>query len=173
MAVDEQRRNALYRATAEVFGEDHAATMFEMLPPPSSELATEGSVASLGASVDQRFAEAEDRLMRIDRRLDQVDRRLEQVERRLEQVDRHLDQIDRRLGLIDRHLEQIDNRFEQVDARFEQVDQQFDTLRHELVSTFRGELVTAVSGQARLLLVAVMSTVAGVGGLAIAFSQLL
>ena len=166
MAVDEQRRNALYRAAAEVLGEDHAATMFEMLPPPSSELATEGSVASLGASVDQRFAEAEDRLLQIDRRLDQVDRRLEQVDRRLDQIDRRLEQIDRRLDHMDR-------RFDQIDQRFDQVDQQFDLLRHELVAAFRGELVAAVSSQARLMMIAVISTVVGVGGLAIAFTQLL
>lgn len=152
MAVDEQRRNALYRAAAEVFGEEHAATMFEMLPPPSSELATEASVAGLGASVDQRFAEAEDRLVQIDRRLDRVDGRLDRVDGRLEQIDGRLDQVDR---------------------RFDQVDQQFDTLRHELTAVFRGELVAAVSSQARLLVVAVISTVAGVGGLAIAFAQLL
>jgi hypothetical protein len=131
MAVDEQRRNALYRAAADVLGEDHAATMFEMLPPPSSELATEGSVVSLGASVDQRFAQ------------------------------------------IDHRFEQIDRRFDQIDHRFDQVDQQFDTLRHELTSAFRGELVAAVSSQARLLVVAVIGTVVGVGGLAIAFAQLL
>lgn len=110
MAVDEQRRNALYRAAAEVLGEDHAATMFELLPPPSSDLATEASVASLGASVDQRFAD---------------------------------------------------------------VDRQFDVLRHELTATFRSELVSAVASQARLMVVAVVSTIAGVGGLAIAFAQLL
>ena len=152
MAVDEQRRNALYRAAAEVLGEDHAATMFEMLPPPSSELATEGSVASLGASVDQRFA---------------------QVEERLTQIDRRLDQIDRRFGDIDRRFGDIDHRFGDIDHRFGQVDQQFDLLRHELTSVFRGELVAAVSGQARLMLIAVISTVVGVGGLAIAFAQLL
>ena len=138
MAVDEQRRNALYRAAAEVLGEDHAATMFEMLPPPSSELATEGPVASLGASVDQRFAQVEERLTQIDRRLDQVDRR-----------------------------------FGDIDHRFRQIDQQFDVLRHELTSVFRGELVAAVSSQARLMLIAVISTVVGVGGLAIAFAQLM
>ena len=152
MAVDEQRRNALYRAAAEVLGEDHAATMIEMLPPSSSELAAEGSIASLGASVDQRFAQVEERLTQIDRRLDQIDRRL--------------DQIDRRFG-------DIDHRFGDIDHRFGQVDQQFDLLRHELTSVFRGELVAAVSGQARLMLIAVISTVVGVGGLAIAFAQLL
>ena len=138
MAVDEQRRNALYRAAAEVLGEDHAATMIEMLPPSSSELAAEGSIASLGASVDQRFAQVEERLTQIDRRLDQVDRR-----------------------------------FGDIDHRFRQIDQQFDVLRHELTSVFRGELVAAVSSQARLMLIAVISTVVGVGGLAIAFAQLM
>jgi hypothetical protein len=128
MPVDERRRSQLYEGLAAAVGEEAAVTMFELLPPPSTDLATAADLARLEAQVDARF-------------------------------------------------EQVDARFAQVDARFDQLEDRFDrkldALRDELVAVFRGELVTAVAGQTRAMLVAVVTTTAAVGGLALALAQLL
>lgn len=99
-----------------------------------------------------------------------------------------LEALDRRLGLrftdIDRRFADIDRRFADIDRRFELVDQRFDHLeqhiddridglRHELLAAFRGELVTAVSGQTRAVIVATATATFGIGGLAVTLAQLL
>jgi hypothetical protein len=142
MAVDERRRSQLYEQLVGVVGEEAAGTMFELLPPPQTDLATTADLERLERKMDHRFE------------------------------------------LVDQRFEQIDQRFEQVDARFGQVDDRFSSLqrelearidgtRDELLAAFRGELVTAVAGQTRAMLIAVVTTVAAVGGLALALTQLL
>lgn len=114
MPIDERRRSALFEAAARVLGEDHAMTMFELLPPPKTDLAT-----------------------RAD--LDLLEERLDQLE---------------------------------AGMRTEMA-----LLREELLSAFRGELVSAIAGQTRGIVVAIMAAiiaaVIGIGGLAVTLSQLL
>lgn len=38
---------ALFQAVAQAVGKDHAVTMFELIPPPETELATRADVESL------------------------------------------------------------------------------------------------------------------------------
>jgi DNA anti-recombination protein RmuC len=166
MAVDERRRSQLYERLAGAVGEEAAGTMFELLPP-QTDLATTADLERLERKMDHRFE-------LVDQRFGQVDQRFEQLEQR----------FDERFRLMDARFEQVDARFGQVDARFGQVDDRFSSLqrelearidgaRDELLAAFRGELVTAVAGQTRAMLVAVVTTVAAVGGLALAMTQLL
>ncbi len=74
-------------------------------------------------------------------------------------------------------LEQrMDDRFEaqrrEMDARFDAFDARLDRLRDEVVATFRGELVAAVSGQTRAIIVAVATAMFGLSGLALSLAQL-
>lgn len=132
MAVDERRRNALFRAAADVLGEEHAVTMFELFPPPSTDLATQ-------QGVDHGFE------------------------------------------LMDRRFEAIDQRFEAIDKRFEEqrhvietrLDDRIDALRDELLAAFRQELVGAVAGQTRAVILAVVTTTLAIATMAVMFAQLL
>ncbi len=51
MAVDEARRASLFRSVADLVGEEDAVTLFELLPPPSTDLATTADIARL----EERF----------------------------------------------------------------------------------------------------------------------
>jgi hypothetical protein len=139
MAVDERRRSALYQRAADVLGQEHADTMFELLPPSGTDLATRQAM-DLGFEVmGQRFEE-------VDRRFEEVDRRFEEIDRRFEEQREHFD-------------ERLDHRLEAV--------------KNEIVAAFRGELVTAVAGQTRAVMLAVVTTSLAIGGMALALAQLL
>jgi hypothetical protein len=55
----------------------------------------------------------------------------------------------------------------------DRVETRIDGLRDELVAVFRHELVTAVSGQTRAVVVSSATAVFGIGGLAVTLAQLL
>lgn len=55
-----------------------------------------------------------------------------------------------------------------VDTRFDLFEQKLDTLRNELLAAFRGELVTAVALQTRMVLWGVFGAVAIMASLAFA-----
>ena len=92
-------------------------------------------------------------------------------------IDRHFDATERRFDLIDQRFETIDQRFEAIDQRFEhleqRIDDRLDALRGELLAAFRAELVTAVAGQTRAVIVATATATFGIGGLAVTLAQLL
>ena len=99
MGVDEKRRSELFRAMAEQLGEEPAITMFELLPPAGTDLATREDLLAL--------------------------------------------------------------------------EQQLETLRHELIAVFRAELGQVAAGHTRAMVAAMATTVVGIGGLGLAFAQLL
>jgi hypothetical protein len=80
----------------------------------------------------------------------------------------------RQLGALE---ERVTARFDRVDDRFaaleQRMDDRFEQMRHELLAAFRGEVVTAVSGQTRAVIVATATAVFGLGGLAVTLSELL
>jgi tetrahydromethanopterin S-methyltransferase subunit G len=156
MAVDERRRAELYERMSATLGPEATATMFDLLPPPGDRGATAGDVETLSGRMDAAFVEVDHRFQSIDQRFEQIDRRFEQVDQRFEQVDQRFEQVDQRFD----HLE-------------EKLDVSFDALRYELLAAFRGELVTAVSGQTRAVIVAVATATFGIGGLAVTLAQLL
>ena len=128
MPIDEKRRSELFRVMSEQLGEEPAITMFELLPPPGSDLATRDDLHGL----EQRMELMEQRL---DARIDGVEQRL--------------------------------------DARIDGVEQQLATLRHELTAVFRAELGQVAAGHTRAMVAAMATTVVGIGGLGLAFAQLL
>ena len=150
MVVDERRRNALYNVIADALGEEFAVTMFELFPPPSTDLATQQGV---------------------DLRFDLVDQRFEAIDRRFDAVNLRIDDL--RAAVVWQHEELR----HELNARFEEqrreLDARFDGLRDEMLAAFRGELVTAVSGQTRAVIVATATATFGIGGLAVTLAQLL
>jgi uncharacterized protein (DUF3084 family) len=132
MAVDDDRRSRSFARLAEVIGRDEAVTIFEMLPPQGTDLATRADLGTL------------------DRRFEQVDQRFEQVDQRFEQVDQRFEQVDQRFERIDRRLDRI------------------ETALHDL----RGEVLTAVAGQTRSLVLGVLTATVSIGGLSALLAQL-
>jgi phage-related protein len=143
MSVDEARRSALFQAAVQALGEDPAVTMFELLPPPETDLATTADLASLEE--------------RLGARIDGVEQRL----------GARIDGLDAR----------IDGVVQSIDHLAETLRTEMALQREELLGAFRGELVAAISGQTRgivvALTVAVITGVVGIGGLAVTLSQLL
>ena len=121
MGVDEKRRSELFRAMAERLGEEPAITMFELLPPAGTDLATREDLLAL----------------------------------------------EQRLGA------RIDGGDQRLDARVDGLEQQLETLRHELIAVFRAELGQVAAGHTRAMVAAMATTVVGIGGLGLAFAQLL
>ncbi|WP_157042075.1 hypothetical protein [Nitriliruptor alkaliphilus] len=93
------------------------------------------------------------------------------------EIDVFRTEVDGRFDQVDGRFAQVDGRFDQVDGRFDQLEQRlddrFDGVRHELLAAFRGELVAAVSGQTRAIIVATAAATFGIGGLAVTLAQLL
>ena len=100
-----------------------------------------------------------------------------EIDARFSQVDARFAQVDTRFAQVDARFDAIDERFDAVDARFDHLEQRLDDrldgLRHELLAAFRGELVAAVSGQTRAVIVATATATFGIGGLAVTLAQLL
>jgi hypothetical protein len=149
MAVDERRRSELFRALAATFGEEQAVTMFELLPPPDTELATRADTDR----IEQRFAAIDERFDAVNERFDHVNERFVDVNQRITDLGHHMD--------------------ERFDSQRREFDAKLDSVRDELLAAFRGELVTAVTGQTRAVIVSITTAVFGLGGLAIALAQLL
>lgn len=91
------------------------------------------------------------------------------------EVDGFRGEVDVFRAEVDGRFDQVGRRFDQVDQRFDQLEQRlddrFDGLRHELLAAFRGELVAAVSGQTRAVIVATATATFGIGGLAVTLAQ--
>ena len=180
MSVDERRRSALFQAAAQALGEDHAVTMFELLPPPETDLATRADLELLEERITARL----DRMdARIDGLAPPLHARIDGVESSLHA---RIDQVEASLHARSDGVESsLHTRIDQVEAslhtRIDHLEAALQTemalLREELLSAFRGELVTAISGQTRGIVVAIMAAiiaaVIGIGGLAVTLSQLL
>jgi chromosome segregation ATPase len=159
MASDERRRIEMLERLTDMLGPEVTAAMSELFLPAGDTPASQESLDALATRTTASFEQVRDRFAEVDRRFEQVDQRFERAERRLDRIERRLDGIDRRLDVMDQ--------------RFDTVDVKLDALRHELVGVFRGELVTAVSGQTRAVVVAAATATFGIGGVAVTLSQLL
>ena len=135
LAIDERRRSELYDGLAAAIGPEAAVTMFELLPPQGTELATRADI-------------------------DRIERRIDGLEHRISGVDGRIDGLEQGLN-------------QRIDGLEQRMDDQLDVLRNELLAAFRGELVTAVSGQTRAVIVATATATFGIGGLAVTLAQLL
>jgi hypothetical protein len=152
MAIEERRRIELFERLTATIGPEATATMFDLFPPPDDDHVTRRDLQGAEGRVGLRFEE-------VDRRFDEMEQRFVGIDRRFEQVEHR--------------FEQVEHRFELVDQRFDAVDLKLDVLRNELLAAFRGELVTAVSGQTRAVIVATATATFGIGGLAVTLAQLL
>jgi septal ring factor EnvC (AmiA/AmiB activator) len=153
MAVDERRRSELFQAAAQVLGQEQAVTMFELLPPPGTDVASQ-------QAVDHRFD-------LVDRRFEEIDRRFEQVDQRFQQIDQRFDRLEASVRASHDDLARLfRTELAAVDARIVQ-------MRDEAIAVSRGELMAAVSGQTRAMVVAVIAAVLGVTGLAVTIAELL
>jgi hypothetical protein len=151
MATDERQRNQLYERLASAVGEEAAMTMFELLPPPHSDVATTADIDRL----ERRFDGVDERFVGVDQRFDAVDRRFVGIDQRFDAIDQRFDAIDQRFDSLRRELEG-----------------RIDAAKNEVLAAFRGELVGAVAGQTKALVAAIATTTVGIGGLAVLFSQL-
>jgi hypothetical protein len=143
MAVDEDRRSRSYERLAEAIGRDEAVTIFELLPPPQTDLATRADLDALAGRIEGRFVG---------------------VDQRFETIDQRFETIDRRFEAIDQRFEAIDQRFDGVDRRLDRLDEALRDLRHEVV--------TAIAGQTRALVLGVLTATVGIGGLSVVLAQL-
>jgi hypothetical protein len=68
MAIDERRRSQRYERLAGAVGEEAAGTMFELLPPPQTDLATIADLDRLERKMEHRFELADQRFEQVDQR---------------------------------------------------------------------------------------------------------
>ncbi|CAN5209243.1 hypothetical protein BH23ACT9_BH23ACT9_37130 [soil metagenome] len=84
-----------------------------------------------------------------------------------QRMDDRFTAVDQRFTAVEQRM---DDRFTAVEQR---IDDRMNGLREELLAAFRGELVSAVSGQTRHVIVATATATFGIGGLAVTLAQLL
>lgn len=156
MQVDERRRGELFRAAAQTFGEEQAETMFAMLPPPGTELATRADLELFASHMDQRFVGVDARFAGVDARFTSIDARFDAVDARFDAVDARFDAIE-----------------ERMEHQRELLEIRMDAIRDQMIGVFRGELIAAVSGQTRSIIVAVTTGVVGLTGLTFTLAQVL
>lgn len=73
---------------------------------------------------------------------------------------------DVRFTALDERFDQMDARFDRMDVRFDRMeersalrlDERLDNLRNELLAVFRGELLTALTAQTRMIVLTVIGT---------------
>ena len=90
---------------------------------------------------------------------------------RFDAVDRRLDDHDRRFDAVLGRLDDHDRRFAVVMQRFETTDERTERAKNEILAAFRGELLSAVTGQTRQLTLTMAATVATLGGIALALAR--
>ena len=139
--------------------------------------------------VDQRFEQVDQRFEQVDRRLDQVDHRLDQLDRRVDQVDHRLEAMDlrfegaeRRLSAGEHSLQDVTEQLRSLDGRFalhaavmeqrlETVNLSVEKASSDVIATMRGELTAAVTSQTRLVIFAVLGSIASYGGISVALAS--
>jgi uncharacterized membrane protein YccC len=142
MASEERDRAALIRAAAEIWGEEVALTLSELLPPPGDRPATKRDIEVVLAAI-----EAMDE--RHDARMDAVDTRLDAVDTRLDAVDARLDGMESR---SDRRL-----------------DERLDALADRMIASFERRISDAVTTQTRTLVFSQLGSLVVIAALAFGF----
>jgi hypothetical protein len=84
--------------------------------------------------------------------------------------------IDERMALrfsaVDERFGALDERFSALDERFAAVGHQIEAAKHEVMAAFRGEIVSAVTGQTRTTIVALIGSMLASGSLVLAATRL-
>ena len=140
MAVEEQRRLALYRAAATSWGEEVADTLVELVTPAGHEPATradiEGVLVAMEAMDERLTAQMEAMDERLTAQMAAMDERWSE-----------------RLGAMD--------------ARWEE---RSAAMEHRLTATFERGLREAITAQTRALVVSLLVSVVAIAGLAFGLS---
>ncbi|MGI9119276.1 MAG: hypothetical protein ACR2G7_04005 [Acidimicrobiales bacterium] len=87
-----------------------------------------------------------------------------------EVVTKH-DLIDLRQG-IDHQFQGIDQRFVAVDQRFDALEARIDASEYRVLAAVRGEMIAAISTQTRTIVLALIASVATMGGVSIGIAGL-
>ncbi len=85
MAVDERRRSELFERLAATLGPDQATTMFELLPPAGTDVATRADLDALEVRLERRLEAIDTRFETVDARFSTVEDRFDQLERRMDE----------------------------------------------------------------------------------------
>jgi hypothetical protein len=181
MSADEQEpdRQLVFEHLERLLGTEVAAELMRMVPPMRwEELATKKDLEALRAWMAERLDDHDRRFDEHDRRFDEHDRRFDALLGRLDDHDGRFDDHDRRFDDHDRRFDDHDRRFDGVDGQFAVVMQRFETTderiersKNEILAAFRGELLTAVTGQTRQLTFTMAATVATLGGVALVLAR--
>jgi len=149
MAVDEIARQQLRRHLEDVLSEDDATTLMGSLPPVDwADVATKTDLAALGDRLDARLDAWE---KRWDDRFGASEKRWD------DRFGASEERWDGRFGASEKYW---DARFEaseqRWDARHEAMLHRIEASEHRLLATFRGEVNTAITGQTRLIIFALV-----------------
>ncbi len=149
MAVDEIARQQLRRHLEDVLSEDDATTLMSSLPPVDwADVATKTDLAALGDRLDARLDAWE---KRWDDRFGASEKRWD------DRFGASEERWDGRFGASEKYW---DARFEaseqRWDARHEAMLHRIEASEHRLLATFRGEVNTAITGQTRLIIFALV-----------------
>lgn len=135
MAVDERRRMQLFEQLAAVIGDEATGTVFELLPPPNTEVATRDDLEGLRREMQRGFEE--------------VSRRFDRQSARFDRVDEQFDRVDERFARVDERFAGVDERFEGLEER----------LTDRLSSLWRRDLLLVSGAQFSALAAAVIAVV--------------
>ena len=140
MAVEERRRIALHRAAAELWGEEVADTLIELVAPSGQDLATREDIRGVLAAIaamDERWSE---QLTAMDERWSE------------------------RLTAMD---ERWSERLTAMEQRWQA---EMHGLRHELLAAFEHGIANAVTHQTRTLVISQLVALVVIAGLAFSLS---
>jgi uncharacterized protein YPO0396 len=195
-AVSERDRHDLYVAVQDQFGERHADTLMNLLPPVGwADVATKEDVRQLGERLDTRIDHVRTELHQLGERLTGDTRTLgerltgdtrtlgERLDTDIGHVRKEIVELENRIGLrfdaVDlrfQALEQgLDARFAAVDDRFGRAEEawelRFDGLEHRFVGMLhetKGAMHEAMHKQLRVLVLGLLGSFTSMMSLSIA-----
>lgn len=172
MSVDEGRRRHLHEQLTAAVGPEATATMFELIPPAGAGPATSTDIAELSARMDRGFGH-------VNHRVDGLEERIGRLEGRMGRLEDGMDRLEDGMGRLENGMDRLEDQATQLVAAVADLSreitglsQRVETSQHALTADYRGEILAAVTSQTRAVLMAVLTTLLGVAGLAWSFSQL-
>jgi hypothetical protein len=173
MALDERSRHELFLRLEEVLGPQPAEALMELMPPVGwADVATKRDLDALEQRMELRFKAVDHQFEAMDQRFEAMDQRFEAMDQRFEAMDQRFESMDRRFETLDRRFDGVDQQFGGVDQQFEAVGQRLETMEHKLLATMRGEMLSAVTGQTRTLVLANIGVVLSTAALAFTAAKL-
>lgn len=73
---------------------------------------------------------------------------------------------------IDLRFEAIDHRFEAIDHRFDALETRIEASEYRILAAIRGEMIAAISTQTRTIILALIASLATMGGVSIGLASL-